>query len=529
MKVELLDTEQFIRVNRLKPVTNPVILNRGSVPTSDGLLSTEIFGLSPKDRKTTYAYIDLGGYFLQPIVYKQIKRMDRRIDSIIAGTAKYRISPAGEIIEDPDGFTGLDWLYENWEKIKFARNNSKVRSERIDLLELNPKKVLFTRFAIVEPAFYRDINLQQIGSGKPSLHEINVGSEATNGVSYSKLLRLASSLKSSGNFVFALNNTKYQIQMCLVGIYDYFKSRVEKKFGIIKKGILGKSIDYGSRLVISASHNNTERYDEMIVDSTHCGLPLANCISNATPFFVGWLNNFFRREFEASENKYPVIDATTGEVKYVSLRNPAAFFNDEYCTTLMRKFIYSYAQRFDPIEVPTEEDGTCYIAFKGKIANPFSEKLANNAPRPMTLTDLMYLAAVDIYQNRYVIITRYPISNFQSLYPIKAQVLSTQKTCQMEYGGKIYKFYPIVDPYMDKNKVPTQFIEVLMMQNVYLETLNADYDGDQVSVRTVFSQEANAECERLAKDPTNFLSANGTNIRTSTKESVQTLYNMTKD
>ena len=531
MKVELLDTELFIKANNLRPVTNPVILNRGSVPTSDGLLSTEIFGITPKERKTTFAYIDLRGWFLQPIVYKQIKRMDRRIDSIISGSAKYTINNEGQLIEDPEGETGLDWLYNNWEKIKFNRNESNIRSERIDLLENNKKNVLFTRFWIVEPAFYRDINLQKIGSGKPSLHEINVGSDETNGASYSKLLRLVSSMKSSGDFVFALNNTKYQIQLCMIGIYDYFKSRIEKKYGIIKKGVLGKSIDYGSRLVISASHNNTERYDEMIVDSTHCGLPLANCISNATPFFVGWLNNFFRREFEASENKYPVIDPKTGELKYVALKNPAAFFNDDYCTNLMKKFIYSYSQRFDPIELPTVDGDTCYIAFKGKLAEPSSETIESKAStlRYMTLTDLMYLAAVDIYANRHVIITRYPITSFQSLYPIKVQVLSTMKTCKMNVNGRIYRFYPVIDVNLPQDKVATQFIEVLMMQNTYLQTLDADYDGDQVSVRTVFSQEANAECDRLCKEPTNYLSANGTNVRTSEKESVQTLYALTKD
>ena len=68
-----------------------------------------------------------------------------------------------------------------------------------------------------------------------------------------------------------------------------------------------------------------------------------------------------------------------------------------------------------------------------------------------------------------------------------------------------------------------------MLSNVYLKTMGADYDGDQVSVRVVFSQEANAECERLHGAPTNFLSANGTNVRVTTNEAIQTLYMLTKD
>ena len=56
MKLKLLDVEFLVKANNLKEVTNPVILDRGSIPTMDGLLSTDIFGMTPKERKTTWAY-----------------------------------------------------------------------------------------------------------------------------------------------------------------------------------------------------------------------------------------------------------------------------------------------------------------------------------------------------------------------------------------------------------------------------------------------------------------------------------------
>lgn len=524
MKIKLLNTELFIKANNLKEIKNPIILDRGSIPTPDGLLSTEIFGTTPKERKTTFAYIDLQGYYFQPLVYKELKKVDRRIDSIIGGTKKYIISKDGDLIEDQvNGSTGIDWLYNNWEKIKFKRNDSSIRSERIDLLENNTKDEIFTRYCIVLPAFYRDINLQHIGSGKPSLHEINVGSDQTNGSSYSKLLRLVVTVKSSGSFVFALNNTKYQIQLCLVDIYNYFKSRIEKKFGIIKKGIMGKSVDYGSRLVIAAPHFDTESFKDNIVNSKYCGLPLGSCISNATPFFIGWLANFFKREFEANANKYPAYDLENKKETFIQIKNPAAYYNDEYCEKLITKYIKSYSQRFDPIEIPTVDGRKCVIAFKGKNLDTGEEIY-----RHMTITDLMFLGAIDIYRDKHVIITRYPITTFQSLYPIKARPLTTQKTCNMEVRGKIYKFYPDIDITLSPDKIPNQFIEVLMMSNIFINTLGADYDGDQISVRTVFTQEANLECEKLMKDPTNFFSTNGTNVRTTTNEAIQTLYMITK-
>ena len=518
----------FVKVNGLKEVSNPITLDRGSIPTNDGLLSTSIFGITPKERKTTYSYIDLQTYFLQPIVYKTLKRLDRRIDSIIGGTKKYIIDKSGDIIEDPQGETGIDWLYNNWEKIKFKRNNSSIRNTRIDLFELNTKKELFTKYCIVIPAFYRDINLQSVGSGKPSLHEINVGSDQTNGSSYAKLLRLTSTIKSSGSFVFALNNTKYQIQMCLVDIYNYFKSRIEKKRGIIKRGVMGKTVDYGSRLVISSPHYSYNSFKENLIDTRHCGVPLGYCITNAMPFFVGWLSNFFKREFETAGTKYPVFDMKTNKLTYIEVKNPMAYYNDTYCEKLLTKYIKSYAQRFDPIEVPTMDGSTCVMAFKGRVPSP--EEKENQAPsRYMTLTDLLYIAAVDIYEDKHVIITRYPYATFQSLFTIKARPLSTQETCAMEVNGKKYKFYPVIDLKTPSTEIPNKFIEVLMMSNIYLETLGADYDGDQVSVRTVFSQEANLECERIMHSPINFLNCAGSNVRTTTKEAIQSLYQITKD
>ena len=98
----------------------------------------------------------------------------------------------------------------------------------------------------------------------------------------------------------------------------------------------------------------------------------------------------------------------------------------------------------------------------------------------------------------------------------------------MDYGGTVYKFYPIIDLSIPKNQVALQFINVLHMQNTLLGSLNADYDGDTVSVRTVFTQEGNNDCRRMMEEPTQFLNANGTNVRTTTNEAINTLYVFTK-
>ena len=56
-----------------------------------------------------------------------------------------------------------------------------------------------------------------------------------------------------------------------------------------------------------------------------------------------------------------------------------------------------------------------------------------------------------------------------------------------------------------------------------------DFDGDQISIRGVYTQEANEEAAKLIREPKNILNITGKNVRIITNEGVQTLYQLTKD
>lgn len=52
---------------------------------------------------------------------------------------------------------------------------------------------------------------------------------------------------------------------------------------------------------------------------------------------------------------------------------------------------------------------------------------------------------------------------------------------------------------------------------------------DMVTVRGVFTQEANKEAEKIMYSPKNILNILGGNIRTVEKEAIQTIYQLTKE
>ena len=464
MKIALLNIDKFVTVNDLKEVSNPIILERGFVPSMDGLLSTEIFGSNITDRRMTFGYIELNTHLLQPLVYITLKRMNKYIDDIILGNKYFSIDKTGEIVEDPNGKTGIDWLYDNWNKIKLKKNESTIRGERVDFIYEHSRDELFCSKWIVCPPFYRDINLQSSKSGRPSIHKFNYP--------YTKLMRLASMLNQS-NFIFSLNNTKYHMQQCLVTIYNQFKGQIEKKRGVIRNNLLSKSVDYGSRVVISTAKATYNRMEDMLTTFYHTGIPLSFCISAFTPFFVGWIQNFIRNELELTGYKYPLYDPKTKSVSYVELEEDQ--YTDDDIKKMMNKYIHSYNERFDPITIKTkdENDPIIHMAFRGRVLDdktfdPNENPIAN---RPMTLTDLMYLAVVDITKDKHVYITRYPIADYKSIFPTKIAVVTTNETEKIELDGKVYTHYPKIDLSIDKSEVGTRFIEVVQMTNVYLEAI----------------------------------------------------------
>lgn len=74
-------------------------------------------------RKETFAYIDLNTPFFNPHAYKAILRIYRDIDRIIAGTLNVSINSDGMLVRDENGSTGLKFIYDNWNKIKWEKTH----------------------------------------------------------------------------------------------------------------------------------------------------------------------------------------------------------------------------------------------------------------------------------------------------------------------------------------------------------------------------------------------------------------------
>ena len=104
--------------------------------------------------------------------------------------------------------------------------------------------------------------------------------------------------------------------------------------------------------------------------------------------------------------------------------------------------------------------------------------------------------------------------------------MSTNNTIDVSLGDKVLKHYPLVFP--DYPTDESTFVDSTRINNSYTSSLGADYDGDTVSIRAVFTQEANAEADRLIRSKTMVLNQSGQNTRKIGNDGALAIYCLTK-
>ena len=465
MKMDLFNIEEFVDINELQEVKSAVLFQRGDIPHPEGLISNEIFGITTKSRKETFAYIDLHGYFFVPHVYKVLKRLYRNIEKIINGELYVSIGEDGRLVKDENGETGLEFIYNNWDKIQWALDDtdSGMKKERLNLVKTLPKNEIFSRYAIVIPAFYRDIKSTSSGGEVDNINNL-----------YGKLIRTATLVKEKDLFSFQFNMVNYNIQNTLVDIYDFFKHKLEKKQGLLRKYLLGRNVDYCTRSVITAPNFHANRPDDLMTDFRHANLPISQVCSLCFPFVMAWVKKFFEREVFDTKNSKIIYDPVTDTVEdNIELKNPESYFSDRYLKKMIDTYIKDPESRFDKIFIPSNSNHKLYLRFTGKRIDPTTKaELPSIAYRPMTWTDILYMACEDVTRDKHCMITRYPLLDEFGIFIAEIRVCSTTETDMVSYNGKIYNWYPRIDFDVPSEKIASKFLDSIQFSNSYLPGLD---------------------------------------------------------
>jgi hypothetical protein len=537
MNFELLDIDKFVKVNELKEITNPIFFTRDNAPTPDGLLSNEIFGITKADRGSTFAYIDLGGTFIHPLYYKIWATTDRKVKDVVHGVEEYALDKQGHIVVDPNGKHGIDWLKRNIKDINWSKNDSLKRNRNIDFLRSQKDRAFITKIPVI-PAYYRDVNTA--GNGRTGVGEINQ--------LYNQIMICAKSIRESEDYGLTLSDsTKGRMQELLLSLYNWFgagttiggsttSAIIPSKMGVIRRANLSKTSDYASRLVISAPNLNVENFEDLESTVDYSALPLASACTNFFPFIMFAVRRFFENEF-GGRSTYEVIK--DGKTVTYRLGNWQTEFSDDNIKKNIERFMKGFSNRLIPIKVPVIDtkgkEKYVNMRFTGYIIDrevDLNEVKPPICERDLTWCDILFLCATEVTRDKKVLITRFPVDSYYNQFPSNVVISSTKETEPMflpntKFTQKVYKRFPKIRQEDIGSNTSNMFVDTFHMSNVHLGSIGGDYDGDQVTIKGVYSEEANAELDRYMNSKSFMIGLNGECVRKTTKEGIQALYSMT--
>lgn len=562
MKLDIFNIEEFIKLNHVQEVTSPIALTSAKMPNPNGIFSYDIFGYTTEERKNNFGYIDLRGNYFHPECMKVLNRMGSL--GKIAFGEKYAIVVDHKVhvvtkdqLEDfPDAETGVDFFYDNWEQINWSNASiltheknteddylSADKKNRLKFFKLLKKEEAFVKYWLVLPPYYRDFNANDMTLGD----DINKV--------YKELLLKTMSLKKGFADEFGFSSvgaaTKARIQDLLGILYDISLTPVtgktidintkemkgNAKRSMIRRNILGRFLDFSASSVIITPSTSTT---ETVEDFAHFGevtLPLQSFMAMAKPFFINFCQQF-----------YESISRTISNAKKIDASQWAISEIDKSIT----RFIKSASEKDLLVYLDyTNRDGD--LCRKFCIVTEYDEHKNKIIDRPMTYLDLYYQAAFEIAKDKYAINTRYPVANNQNIYPAKIKPNSTTRTRHIfisALNGSVseslieYKNYPYIcydeitkefEDIKDPNKKPDIYYDIFratIIGNGVIKSLNADYDGDMMFFRCLFTKEANAEAEKWVWRKSNWFNASGELSRGITKigkDCCVALYELTKD
>jgi hypothetical protein len=258
------------------------------------------------------------------------------------------------------------------------------------------KDELFVDKWLVIPAFYRDLNSSKTESGKPSLDVINK--------CYQNLLSLVKSNDSDFDFMGKITENKIQKQ--LVEIYELLTKALASKEGFIHHDLLGKTVDYSTRGVISASFINSNKYEDQLIKYGECGVPLAHLCNLFYPFFLYEIKSLLDDEFSTVKTFVGYNPKTKERTTFTEFYNPADDFSQDKIKKMINLFITSQDSRLLPVEFNTSK-GKSYLTIKIEYEDGKVQE------RPMSILDLLYMSAKKIVVDKHVYVTRYPIETFR--------------------------------------------------------------------------------------------------------------------
>ncbi len=245
--ISVIDADKFIKNNALKgPVTSPqLFMGKTTSFHPQGLFSEEIFGMEGSPEvKEAMSWIDLNCQAIHPGIYDILsKRIERKINLVLSGESSFEMNEQGELEEQDEGsISGFSDFSKNINQIKFRKTGDGGERDRIvDMIHSNIESELFftDKLLVISPG-NRPVSVgeDQRDVMVDELNEI-----------YQRVIILSNQIKGVSGTMFDIMS--FKMQLILKDLFDFVKTKVAKKHGIIRNLMLGKRVDFSARAVIT--------------------------------------------------------------------------------------------------------------------------------------------------------------------------------------------------------------------------------------------------------------------------------------
>jgi hypothetical protein len=135
---------------------------------------------------------------------------------------------------------------------------------------------------------------------------------------------------------------------------------------------------------------------------------------------------------------------------------------------------------------------------------------------------------MEAIKGKHVLITRFPIDSYTNQIVTKVTVSCTKQSEPMIIDGTLYGYYPKIREEDIGTDTSNKFIDTMNFSNLYLKGMGGDYDGDQITVKGVYTEEANKELEEFMNSKQNFITFGGKPSKASEGDVIQSIYAFTK-
>lgn len=245
MKLELLDINRFIEQRNVLQVKSARIEGRGGKLDAEGLYSEEIFGrVGSPSRKTTFGYIELNVQIIHPEVWDVLIGLNPMIGKMVTGKKRFIINEKGDLEESPNqffGITGIKELIDNWDKLNLSVVGKK-HPDRVKFLKKNRERIFIDKLLVL-PAGIRDIQQSKLSNKKM------ITSSEVNSL-YDSLIQNTKTIdKNLIDFLDpeTVKNIVSSIQKDVNEISAWIRQQLKGKGGLLRGGLLSKTIDYSGR------------------------------------------------------------------------------------------------------------------------------------------------------------------------------------------------------------------------------------------------------------------------------------------